>query len=802
MTPAHASFAKQFGAAGALADELPWWGWFDDRVLLTPSGSLLALAEWTAWPVEGRAAEQLDADARRWAKALGQLPHDCRLQLYALRRPCAVPEVPPGAEFPAVAWAWREREVARRGAELDVYLAWCLDARLASAGSGGGWRGWLRRGGSDDGFREEALRAAVARLRQVVGVQVSLLGGPEAALVLDWHAATALLAELANRPGVRAPGPAPGGGLARRLALSDIEAWPRRLEIGGEGVALHSLSEPPPEAWANMLRGLCDIDGAWTFHWEWRPLAASAARARIRSARRHYHQRRWSAYAHARDEQGTDLAMEDQGAALEARRMGEAMRELEAEGVAYGELACGLSLHGAEAELEGRSADVTGLVAELDAAALRETYGATAQWFARLPGQPRGRQLRTMLVSAPVAACLAPLWADAPGHDRCAHLDAAALATLETPSRRRYRWDLFQGSDVGHTLVLGATGSGKSFLLNFLLVSALRYAPRVCVLDLGGSYRALTEMVGGGYLSLDPAAPGAARARPFDLPPGERTLGFLAGWVRRLLALAGYACEGEDANEIRGRLEDAFGWPAGRRGLGAFAQTLPNRMRPAMSRWIGDGAWGRVFDPPPADGEDRELHPEWQVIDLSGAAQHADLAEAALGYYLERFRGEIEDRAELARLKVLVVDEAWRFLGDGGAAAYLGESAKTWRKHNAALVLASQSAADVLEARGGAQLLESLPNRVYLANPELSDTAAEALHLAPAEAAAVRALLPKQELYLKSAAGSARLSLRVSAAERWLYTSSPPEVARREAETRRRGSLRAALEALAGEGLS
>lgn len=798
MTPAHASFAKAFGAAGALADELPWWGWVDSRVLLTPAGSLLTLAEWAAWPVEGRSGEDLDADVRRWAKALGQLPADCRLQLYALRRPCAAPPVPDEAGFPEVAWAWREREVARRSAEIGVYLAWCLDARLESADRPG-WRGWLPRNGRGDGFREAAVNGAAARLRQVVGTQVGLLGGPEAALVLDWEAATAVLAELANRPGTPAPRAQRGGGLARRLALSDLEAWPRRLEIGGEGAALHSLAEPPPEAWGNMLRPLFDLDGTWTWHWEWRPLDASAARARIRSARRHYHQKRWSAYAHAREQQGTDLAIEDEGAALEARRMGEAMRDLEAEGVAYGELACGLSLHGAPGALESRSADVAGLVAGLEATAVRETYGATAQWFARLPGQPRGRQLRRMLVSAPVAACLAPLWADAPGHDRCAHLGAAALATLETPTRRRFRWDLFQGADVGHTLVLGATGSGKSFLLNFLLVSALRYAPRVCVLDLGGSYKALTEMVGGGYLTLDPAAPGGARARPFDLPAGERTLGFLAGWVTRLLELGGYACSGEDANEIRARLEDQFAQPPELRGLGAFAQTLPARMSAAMSRWIGDGAWGRVFDPPEAAAE---LHPEWQVIDLSGAAQHADLAEAALGFYLERFRVEIEDRAEIARLKVLVVDEAWRFLGDGGAAAYLGESAKTWRKHNAALVLASQSAADVLEARGGAQLLESLPNRLYLANPELSAAAAEALHLAPAEAAAVRALLPKQELYLKSAAGTARLALRVSAAERWLYTSSPPEVARREEAARRHGSLRAALEALAGEGLS
>ena len=51
-----------------------------------------------------------------------------------------------------------------------------------------------------------------------------------------------------------------------------------------------------------------------------------------------------------------------------------------------------------------------------------------------------------------------------------------------------FYYDLFHG-DVGHTLVLGATGAGKSFTLNFLLVQALQYHQRILILDLGGSYR-------------------------------------------------------------------------------------------------------------------------------------------------------------------------------------------------------------------------------------------------------------------------------------------------------------------------
>ena len=56
--------------------------------------------------------------------------------------------------------------------------------------------------------------------------------------------------------------------------------------------------------------------------------------------------------------------------------------------------------------------------------------------------------------------------------------------------------------DVGHTLVLGATGSGQSFLTNFLTTHAQKYDPFTVVLDLGQSYRKLATLLRGRYLEV------------------------------------------------------------------------------------------------------------------------------------------------------------------------------------------------------------------------------------------------------------------------------------------------------------
>ena len=178
--------------------------------------------------------------------------------------------------------------------------------------------------------------------------------------------------------------------------------------------------------------------------------------------------------------------------------------------------------------------------------------GSFRRGFRACPRNRDGGRFRSVFVSAGAVASMAPIFGPPVGTPHSGHLRAPALAILETQWRTPYHYDLFKG-DVGHTLVLGATGAGKSFALNFLLVQALQYDPRVLILDLGGSYRWLTQFLGGGYMELSPEgnAGGGFRLRPFSLPSGERTFGFLTGWISRLLRIGGWPLSGEDPSEIR-----------------------------------------------------------------------------------------------------------------------------------------------------------------------------------------------------------------------------------------------------------
>ena len=499
-------------AAGSLADELPYWGWLpDNRTLLTRPGELVTPARLSPAVVDGHTPDQLDAILHRWQRMLSGIDARTRIYFYFLRRPAHFEDADAGVS-PIADLGQRKRRafLATRIQQIDTYLAWCGDPRLSTAAQGHHHQPWWKhyvqtwlktqRNPHEAIYFREQIEDAAARFRQLVDASRTLVSDLTPLDILDAPAGSRLLAELINKPGQPPWENATGSGLNWRLATSELEAERRHLRLDGEPVILYSLLSPPGRATANLLHELYRLDSVLTVSVEWRPWTLDAARRRIRGAQRHYFSKRYSMMAHMQETEGTASAMVDSAADVESTRLGDALVELETEGIAYGDLALTIALHGDLQQTERLDGDILRIFAAHDAKAIRESVGQLPAWFCRLPAQPRKRQVRSVFLSAGAAACLAPIYGPPRGEPRSRHLDRAALAILETQWQTPFFYDLFHG-DVGHTLVLGATGSGKSFTLNFLLVQALQYNPRVLILDLGGSYRWLTRFVGGGYMA-------------------------------------------------------------------------------------------------------------------------------------------------------------------------------------------------------------------------------------------------------------------------------------------------------------
>src|ERR1700730_19418723 len=135
-----------------------------------------------------------------------------------------------------------------------------------------------------------------------------------------------------------------------------------------------------------------------------------------------------------------------------------------------------------------------------DAQLTEESFNLLNAWLAVLPGNS-AYNLRNLWLLDNNYADLSFLFTLHSGEPHNNHLGAEYLAVLETNHRTPYFLNLHY-QDVAHSIILGATGSGKSYFLNFCLTHLQKYRPLTYIFDLGGSYENLTQLFEGAYLPV------------------------------------------------------------------------------------------------------------------------------------------------------------------------------------------------------------------------------------------------------------------------------------------------------------
>ena len=318
--------------------------------------------------------------------------------------------------------------------------------------------------------------------------------------------------------------------------------------------------------------------------------------------------------------------------------------------------------------------------------------------------------------------------------------------------------------------MLGATGSGKSFLLNFLVTNAQQYDPFTIVLDLGHGYRKLGTLLHGGYVELGLRQQDVS-INPFSLAPTPESLHFLHGFVRVLL-------EGDDGYRLS-ELEDREVYEAVENLYVLDRQSAPvvHARQPAASG--ADGAAAEMGRGRPVR---RALRPRRGHADVRAAAHlrlrgHAGLSvadrAAAVLHPASRERRVLDD-TDTRRLKLCVMDEAWRFIQNPTLRAYVQDALKTWRKRNAAMLLATQTIDDFASADLLRTVVESCPTKLLLANPALERSRyAELFQMNEMELDLVAGLMPRRELLLKRPDLTKVLTLAVDPKSYWIYTNTP-----------------------------
>lgn len=442
----------------------------------------------------------------------------------------------------------------------------------------------------------------------------------------------------------------------------------------------------------------------------------------------------------------------DSDAANKAEDADQALQELGADHVGAAYVTITISVWDKDpAQADAKLAAVSKAIEARNFTCISERINALEAWMGSLPGQVYAN-VRSFPVSTLNLAHLMPLSAIWAGPERNGHLDGPPLFLAKTQGSTPFRFVHHQG-DVGHMLVVGPTGAGKSVLLAFMAMQFRRYRDaQIFAFDFGGSIRAATLAVGGAWQDLGGTI--SESENPVTLQPlrgidDPATKAWAADWIASILSHEGVDVDPETKEHIWTALSSLASAPEVERTITGLSILLQSqRLKQALLPYCLSGPWGNMLD---ADKEHLGSA-SVQAFETEGLIGSA-AAPAVLSYLFHRIEISLTGKPTL-----IIIDEGWLALGDTGFGATLREWLKTLRKKNASVIFATQSLSDIDGSELAPALIESCPTRIYLPNDRALEPQITQIYrrfgLNDRQIEIIAHSAPKRDYYAQSAIGN------------------------------------------------
>jgi type IV secretion system protein VirB4 len=732
----------------SLADLLPWAAMIDPRVVLNKDGSFLGVFQYHGPDLDSATTSELEAAAERLNRSLLAFGSGWVLNASALRRP--VERYPCWGEFadPVTAILEQERreqfEAAGTTFVTDYYLTvqWyppedrhrALLAFLVS--------------GAEEGEAASPRRFLASFLEQLGAIKDRL----DSTLRLTPLEGSALLSYLhesvtGHRHAVRVPeNPCY---LDVLLASEDFYAGlaPR---IGASHLGVVAIQGFPLETQAGALDALNRLPLAYRWSTRWIAMDASRAEKLLDSYRQKWWQKRHSLFDLVRG--GVDGPAKNRDAVAQADDAIDAMAAAASGQRGFGYYTTVIVLQAeSREELASAGSDVLKALRNAGFAARLEDINAVEAWRGSLPGEV-GSNVRRPVLSTMSLSHLLPTTSVWPGEGCCpspffpeGSSPLAVCSTVATP----FRLNLHVG-DVGHTLILGPTGAGKSTLVGFLQAQWLRYPhAQIFAFDKGRSSEVLAHACGGSHYELSAENQSSELTlAPFSLVPGNAAeRAWALEWIEALVALSGVAITPVQRQQIDRALASL---EPGHTHLGTLSDRIQDQaIRQVLQPYTVNGPYGALLD----GDRDTLDAASFQVFELAELMERGErIVVPVLLYLFHRLQQRLDGRPTL-----IVLEEAWTFLLQPAFADRIALWLRELRKYNGTVVFVSQSLADIHDSPRRSVLYESTPTKIFLPNPEARSQAGSeiyrAIGLNDRQITMVATATPKREYYYTSPLG-------------------------------------------------
>lgn len=382
-----------------------------------------------------------------------------------------------------------------------------------------------------------------------------------------------------------------------------------------------------------------------------------------------------------------------------------------------------------------------------------EDINAVDAYFATLPGNIYNH-IRRPLINTINLIHMIPItniWA---GEKRNKHFNAPPLIYTKTIGNTPFRLNLYIG-DVGHSMVIGPTGSGKSVLLCLIESQFRKYKDaQIFIFDKGASSKVITTAVGGDFFDLGSEDNiNNISFQPFAKINSDKELSWLLEWLCDYLIQENITITPDIKQTIHNALLDMRIYEKENKHLltfSTFVSTLQNDvLRKAFEPLTRAGAFGKIFD----STEENLKFSSWQAFEMENLMNTKSIVGPTLMYLFHRIEESLDGKPT-----IIVLDECWTFFNNHSFANKIKEWLKVLRKYNASVIFATQSLADIKNSNIFNTVLDSCSSRIFLPNSNIYNGDNPELYrsfgLNDKKIQIIGTAIPKRQYYYDSIMGS------------------------------------------------
>lgn len=407
---------------------------------------------------------------------------------------------------------------------------------------------------------------------------------------------------------------------------------------------------------------------------------------------------------------------------------------------------------------------------------LLESIASWKIFKSNLPGAPRD-QIRPKRVKTNNLADFLPLYGPRTG-------DSIPSVILRNRLGGLVSYNPFdQGLPNYNCLVTGSAGAGKSFLNNFILLQEIAKGTRAFIIDIGGSYKKLTESLGGQYIEINLSDEYVIN--PFHIPdptalPTDQKIKSLLAIIETMVSendnvklpkldrvlLEKVILTTYESQRIKGKIPCLS--DLSKNCLESPEPQLRNFSKMLFS-WTGDRPYGKLLDKQGSLKTDNLV----TAFDLKGLSAFPDLQAVIILILTDYILAQIDHDKKTT--KRILLDEAWQFLKSEASANFMEYCVRTLRKTGSGITFITQGVDEIVASSIGSAILNNTATKFVMLQRGDSNVLKEVLKLNPQEISLIESLGQKKGYFSEGfmIEGDHRQVIRVypQPLEYWLSTS-------------------------------